>query len=277
MIDVKKLITGFLVLATIAVCSGLVLSLVAGNSSSKTANAPARAEHRGFRISSPVPTTAFVDTGSLQGNATELLSYVDTTSTDAVANDPNNLTNVLAASFVNGLDAANPNGITTNPDGTLNIATPDTQAIAQSISSDPAIQNIVLPNWDTEAQSQLIKTTPSASQSAIAQYGNSLSAVFNKNFVSSGLQSEVSNPDSGDPSQLPYVASQIQSALTDTLAIPTPAPLAALQESLVRVMVYEKNFALLGENSPRIRSRQPLSSRAKKQNMTPRWRRCNNK
>ena len=177
MIDVKKLITGFLVLATIAVCSGLTLSLIAGNSSSKTANVPTGPSIADSG-SSPVPTTAFVDTGSLQGNAAELLSYVDTTSTDAVANDPNNLTNVLAASFVNGLDAANPNGITSNPDGTLNIATPDTQAIAQSISSDPAIQNIALPNWDTEAQSQLIKTTPSASQSAISQYGNSLGSVL---------------------------------------------------------------------------------------------------
>jgi len=251
MIDVKKLITGFLVLATIAVLSGLTLSFFAGRSST-TASAPAA---QGITLSdssagsSQVPTTAFVDTGSLQGNATELLGDMDSTTTDALANDPNNLTNVLAASFVNGLDAANPNGITTNSDGTLNIATPDTQQIAQAVSSDPAIQNFAVPNWDTEAQSQLIKTTPSGSTSAIAQYGQSLSGVFSKDFVSTGLQSEVSDPTSGDPSQLPYVSSQIQSALADTLAIPTPAPLAALQESLVRVMVYEKNFALLGEDS----------------------------
>ena len=159
-----------------------------------------------------------MDTGSLQGNADELAQLCGHHLHRRLGERPQNLTNVLAASFVNGLDAANPNGITSNPDGTLNIATPDTQAIAQSISSDSAIQNIVLPNWDTEAQSQLIKATPSASKSAIAQYGNSLSAVFNNNFVASGLQSEASNPNGDDPSQLPFVASQIQSALTQTLA-----------------------------------------------------------
>lgn len=250
MIDVKKLVTGFLILATLAACSGLVALYFTSRPTTASTPATQGITFGGSSASAaPIATNAFIDTGSLQGNAAELLNYVDSTSTDAVASDPDNLTNIFADSFVNGLDAANPNGITTNSDGTANIAAPDPQAISQNISSNPAVQDFVAPDWDIEAQSQLIKTASSASPSAIAQYGTALSSVFNQDLVASGLQSQVSNAADGDPTQLPYIASQVQTALSGVLAVSTPAPLVKLQESLVRVMVYEKNFALLGEDS----------------------------
>jgi len=248
MIDVKKLVTGFLILATIAVCSGLAFSFF--TSGSKTGGTAVAQPSIANNDTAPVQTNAFVDTGSVQGNAAELLSDIDTSSTDVVTNDPSNLTNILADSFVTGLNTANPNGLTMSQNGVPDITAPDTQSIAESIASNPEVEGLVIPDWDTEAQSQLIDTIPSASQNSITQYSSALNAVFAKDFVSSGVQSEVTNSAAnGDPSQLPFIASQIQSALTDTLAIPTPTPLVGLQESLVRVMVYEKNLSLLGEDS----------------------------
>jgi hypothetical protein len=248
MIDVKKLVTGFLVLAAIAVCSGLAVSYFTNRPAVASAPATTGIALAGSSAdTSPVATNAFVDTGSLQGNAAELLNDVDTTSTDAVANDPNNLTNVFANAFVNGLDAANPDGVA-DQSGTVDIATPDTQLMAQDITESQALQNFVPPNWDTEADSQPIKISQSSATSGITQYSASLNTILNEYFVATDLQNQVSDAEN-DPSVLPSVSSEIQQALSDTLAIETPESLVALQKSLVKVMVYEKNIVQLAETA----------------------------
>jgi len=111
----------------------------------------------------------------------------------------------------------------TNSDGTLDITSPDTTAIAQAISSNSAVQGLVLPNWDTEVQSQLIKTVPATSKAlSINTVARSVPYSINILFQG-GLQSQVERlPPVAILSQLSYVSSQVQSALTDTLAIPTP-------------------------------------------------------
>lgn len=248
MIDVKKLITGFLVLVVAAVCSGFLILSITGRPTTAQNSSGASAFGIGSSNISNGNANAFVDTGSLQGNAAEILSETDSSSTDAQASDPDNLTNVFADSFISGLETANPNGITADQSGADEINAPDTQAVADNIASNAALQNLVVPNWDVEAQSQLVKTTPSSSPQDIAQYSNSLNSVLNEYFVSDNLQSEMES-QTADSSDFPYISSEIQSALNDTLAIRTPAPLVSLQESLIRVMIYEKNSVQLAENA----------------------------
>ncbi len=250
MIDVKKLITGFLILATIAVASGLTLSFVASQQPSGSAAAtPAP----GITINAggpgaPFPKYAFVDTGSLQSNAAEVLSETQTTSTAAIASDPTNLTNIFANSFVNNLEAANPNGIAANQSGTPVIATPNEQALVQGVTANPAVQNLVIPNWDLEAQSQLITISTSSSPTNIAQYSSALASLFNQNFVASGIQSDISNQNA-DPAILPNVESEVKNTLAATLSLQTPPKLATFQQDLVRVLVYEKNMAQLAQSA----------------------------
>ena len=250
MIDVKKLITGFLILATIAVASGLTLSIVASQQSSGSAGtAPAsNITIDAGGIGTPVPAYAFVNTGSLQGNAAEVLSYTQTTSTAVIASDPANLTNIFANSFVNDLQAANPSGIATDQSGTPIIATPNEQVLVQSITANPAVQNLTIPNWDLEAQSQLITVSTSSSPASIAQYSTSLASIFNQNFVASGIQSDISN-QSADPAILPNIESEVQNTLGATLALQVPAKLATFQQDLVRVLVYEKNMVQLAQSA----------------------------
>jgi hypothetical protein len=165
-----------------------------------------------------------------------------------VASDPNNLTNVFANSFIDGLNTANPDGITANQSGTPELSAPNTTVVAQEVASSQAIQDMAVPDWDTEAQFQPIKITSSSSPSAIAQYSASLNSILNEDFVSNGLQSQIDN-QTVDPSNFPYVYSEIKQALSDTLAIQTPASLVNLQKSLVKVLVYEKNTVQLAENA----------------------------
>lgn len=248
MIDVKKLIAGFLVLAIAAVGAGVVFSLVTSSSGKNGPVTTAGPQIEGGAGSgSSVPISAFVDTGSLQGNATEVLDDTNATSTDAQANDPDNLTNILASSFINELDITNPNGLTTIASGTLAMTPPNTQVIAQSIASNPVFQDISMPDWDAEAQAEPIATT-TASQGAIAQYGDSISSIFNKYFVSNDLENDL-NAEAADSSDLPYIYSQLQGALNDTLAVETPTSLLGLQQSLVRMFVYEENSVQLAENA----------------------------
>jgi hypothetical protein len=250
MIDVKKLITGFLIVACIAICSGFLFSSLLEKSPTTTQNSSG-ISIAGAGSSGSAPSgllNAFVDTGSVQGNAAEILNYVDTSSTDALASDPDNLTNVFADSFIDGLNTANPDGITADQSGTPELSAPNTAAIAQEIASSQAVQNMTVPDWDTEAQFQPIKITSSSSPSAITQYSASLNSILNEYFVSNGLQSQIDN-QTVDPSTFPYVYSEIKQALSDTLAIQTPAPLVGLQKSLVTVMVYEKNSVQLAESA----------------------------
>lgn len=252
MIDVKKLITGFLILATIAVGSGLALSLIPQQSPSTGANGNTPTGqitiNAGSGVNPAAPAHAFVDTGSLQGNAAEILAETETTSTAALVNDPNNFTNIFANSIVDGLAAANPGGFSMNQSGTLNMASPDVQALKQEIASNPAISSFTLPNWDLEAQSQLMKIAPSTSTDAASQYSNGLTNIFNQYFVANNLQGMVSNTNT-DSSELPYIDTQTQNALQAVLALRAPSQFSALQQDLVRVMVYQKNFIHLAETA----------------------------
>lgn len=245
MIDVKKLITGFLILATLAVCSGLALSFIphpldttGGNSSGITINGDGGASSG----------SAFVNDGSLKGNAAEILSLTDNSAIDAQANDPNNVTNVFANTLYNSFEAANPNGLATDASGTPLVQAPNSYAVADIINKNTAIKNVTIPNWDVEAESQLIKTTTSSNPVDIANYGTALSTVLEKYFVSNGLEGSVESQgvSAPDPS---YASGQIQGALGETASLKTPSKLLPFQQSLIRVMVYEKNLAQLATNA----------------------------
>ncbi|MDR3581912.1 MAG: hypothetical protein P4L67_01415 [Candidatus Pacebacteria bacterium] len=247
MIDVKKLISGFLILAAAAVGSGLILSFagtLTSPSGAKTAAGPKIAG-----IGSALGTSsgsagmnAFVDTGSLQGNAAEVLSAIQTTSTAAVASDPNNLTNVFADSFLNGLVAANPNGATVDSSGNSNFNEPDTQAVAQALSSDPSFTNFKAPDWDAEVAKIKITTTGDNSSESIATYTAAFNDIYQKYIISTNIGGVLGQKNSADA---PAVISQIQETLQAAAAIPTPSSMVGLQQSFIKLLVYEKNSAQL--------------------------------
>jgi hypothetical protein len=248
MIDVKKLIFGFLILAAAAVGSGFILSYAGGFISAPSASAGptiggATGSAAGAASLAVGETNAFVDTGSVQGNAAEILQDTDTTSTDEAASSPTNLTNEFANSVLNGLVSANPDGVSMDASGNLDFNAPDTQSVAQSIASDPALAGFTAPNWDLEAQSQVINIEKNAPSDAVSQYDTAIQNIFNQDIVATNLQSEVNNTNAADPTGADYVAGQLKTALSAIIAVPTPTSLVPLQTSLVRMLVYEENTA----------------------------------
>lgn len=237
MIDVKKLITGFLILAVAAVCSGLIFSLA--SRSAPAASVPQAAITATIASSS---INAFLPTEDTQPSD----EYVATATLAATSSDPNNLTDALATAFVNGVADANPNGPITD-NGQSVIAHPDETAIADQVVSVPSLANFTPPDWDFEAESQPIKYATSSSEQSIANYSQSLSEVINTGLIASNVQTIVSNP-TPDPSQANFVASQMEQTLSDAIALPVPKPLTAFQESLITMLVYEKNELQLAAN-----------------------------
>jgi hypothetical protein len=243
MIDVKKLITGFLILATAAVCSGLLISFVSNSSKSSAAVVPPQAT-LDQTASSSLGENAFLPQEPLAPIAVTTVG--STTILASSSADPNNLTDVLATAFVNGVDVANPDG-PVDDNGLSVIAHPDEQEIANEVADVPALNNVATPNWDFEAASQPIKTTTSSSPQDVANYTQELSNVVNTNLVASNVENIIT-ATTPDPNQVSFVDTQIQATLSQTLALPTPQPLVAFQKSLVKVLIYEKNELQLVEN-----------------------------
>lgn len=243
MAGVKKLIAGFLVVASGATIAALILSFAGNPSSGATASGESETPQI-IGVGSP-------DDAALGGNAfvpPPVVSNEEAMAALATSSDPTNMTDAFANAFVNGVISANPYGPINESNGDPVIARPDTQTIAAMAAASPAVQNLTVPDWDFDAASHAIKATTSSSPDDIAAYSNALNAIANKYFVSTNL-AQIVNTDTPDPTQLPNVAAQIQGALNDVTALKVPAPLTAFQKSFVKMMVYEKNASQLAQNA----------------------------
>lgn len=250
MINVKKLISGFLILATAAVFSGLIFTYIGnGTGTSRNPSGPTIAGVGGD-VQKTVPvfgSSAFVDTGSLQGNAAEILGEMDIpTTTLAAAGDPTNLTNTFAESFLDGFTAANPNGAIIDGDGGTVFNSPDTQAIATALAANPVFENFNAPDWNAEAAKIKIITTNDNSNQSLVDYAEAVNNVYQNYFGNTDIGSILA---SGDPGQARIVEAQIEEALTSAETIPTPTSLAGLQKSFLKVLVYNKEYAALSAES----------------------------
>lgn len=247
MVDVKKLITGFLIIGSAATGSGLILATVGDTISSPTTQTSPQIAIQGVPAQSlPVGGNAFLPQPTAQDD-TQIIGYPAASSTSSSPR-PGNLTDALADAFMNGVVSANPSGPQNDESGNPVIANPDAQAVAMAVASSTAVNNLRIPDWDLEANAQSIRAANSATPMDVSGYSDALNSIVNRRFVSTGLVSMV-NSQSPDSSRVGDIQSQVQGALSDTLALQAPASLVNLQKSLVKVLVYEKNVLTLLQNA----------------------------
>jgi hypothetical protein len=245
MIDVKKLITGFLILATAAVCSGLIFSLTSVAPNVATVATP-QVTIGEIGNGAGMNNNAFLPTEDQVAEATAILAPDLASSTMTVTStDPTNLTDALASQFVNGVVSANPSGPSgVDADGNPVLTDPDINAIAAAVAGTSATKDLSIPNWDTEAAAIPVAVTPS-SPAALTNYGTDVDNTLNSH-VNAQVQSIISSTtDSATPSDLSYVQSQIQNTLQDVASLKVPAPAVAYHKSLLAELVYQKNMAQL--------------------------------
>lgn len=247
MIDVKKLIVGFLILAFATGASALVISTIGGSSSPAAATAaPSVAIDDAIPTSTPlIGGNAFIpqpnndqNTDGLADVTAPAAPTVTATSSD---DDQNNLTDALADSYLGGVIGANPSGPTFDTNGDPVITPPDLDGVANVVAEASATQELAVPNWDNEAASQPILVAKNATPSSTAAYYTALNDVLSNHF-NGQVESILSNPDTADNNELSYVQTQMQEALGDTLALETPPSLVNFQKDLVKIFVYDKNF-----------------------------------
>ncbi|HVN26555.1 MAG TPA: PKD domain-containing protein [Candidatus Paceibacterota bacterium] len=255
MIDVKKLITGFLILAAAASVSAvLVMNIggsgsVAGTDSSGTlaANGQAGSQESQSPTQTPLQNqNAFLPAVAV-ANGVEVISD-DVPTTSISLSDDSNLTNALAETYLDGVISANPNGATPDANGNPNLAQPDINAIAMQVANATATAGLQIPDWTLEANMQPIRIATSSSGDDIAQYGKALNDVLTKHFVSTNLSEAVDSLGT-DPGQMAAINTQIQGSLGDVLALRVPSQLADFHKSLVMMLVYEKNSLQLAEGA----------------------------
>lgn len=249
MIDVKKLITGFLVLATAAVCSGVVFSFV-NLSPSIAANPAPQVTITGSETPSTDNTNAFLPTqDQVDQVAAELAPDLASSTMMVSSTDPNNLTDQLAAEFVNGVVSANPDGPSgTDDNGNPTFTPPDVNALAAGIADSTTTAALQVPNWDVEAASIPVATT-SSNPTALTNYGDALNDVLNNHLngnaqVQSILSDQADSPTQGE---FDYIGSQMQGAIQDDASLEVPTAAVPYQKALLTELVYEKNMVQLND------------------------------
>jgi len=273
MLDVKKLITGFLILALGASTAAWILSGTPNSLANTAANV------QGLTAAQPLGDNAFIatPTTTVPEDVADLLEGELPSSTELALNDPNNLTAALGNSMLDGLISANPNGIQTDSDGNGQINQPDDQAILTELSGSQSAQNIDIPNWDVNVVSEQakIKTSPTSSAQSVNDYLNAFNDINDKYFVQTGLQQAADAASTTDPSNLVVDPSIITTAntaipraLSDTMRLTVPAPFLAFQKSWVKLLIYERNIAELLSKAPTDPARTTLTLTLEENNYT---------
>ena len=235
--DVKKLITGFLILAAGASSSAFILSNI-GSSSGAVVSPAAEA------APTPSPTlgdNAFVPE-PIQDNAAALTDDTATTTDD----DPNNVTNNLADAFVGGIITSNPDGPQQDSSGNVQFVSPDAGTVSDVLQSAPGLSNMTPPNWDVEVgvlQNE-VKIVPD-STSTIFTYLATLNQINTNELVQSGLSNAAANSNTDTSSIFATAGPHISNMLSDAAALSVPSELVNFHKSYLKMLVYEKNEYLL--------------------------------
>lgn len=245
MIDVKKLTVGFLILAVAGGASALIISNFTGGTGGQFQTAIAENAPQ-MQPTNLIDGNAFVPLASTTESVI-LTSSTITSSTLTAEADPNNLTNILANAYMNGLIDANPSGLQTDTNGSPILTPPNADTvISQFETSSSTLANLQMPDWDAEAAAIPIVTIPISSSSTLTNYSVAIQGIFEQDFIQPNLESMLQGQD---PSSAAYVEGKIESALKDVAGLQTPSSAVGFQKSLVKLLVYEKNILALTQNA----------------------------
>jgi hypothetical protein len=251
MIDVKKLSVGFLILAVAGAASALFISNTGAfsgdNNTAIIADAGAGTPSSTLSGNAFAPQTADAqDPDSVQLFGDDPLDGVVSATTTAAMMAPDNLTNILANSYMGNLMAENPDGPVADASGDEMLTPPDaTSVIEQFLSSSTALQAPAIPDWDAEA-AEIPTIIVSSTPAALASYGTALDSILQQNIVQPNMQSVLAN--NSDPSIITYATGNVQETLQDVSSLKTPTAAVPLQKDLMRTLVYAKNLLALVQN-----------------------------
>jgi hypothetical protein len=231
MINVKKLVAGFLALA-IGVSSLIFILSNYSTQKNKVTESVALNSN-----SNTVYKNAFTNQDSNMSSST----------TNDIINNPNNITGTILSEALTNIINANPQGPITNADGTISATRPDEAKMLSDLINSQSIKNILIPDWETEANNQKINLV-SSSTDAIIAYSQLFNNIYNENINKTNIQNILNQTSNISQDSLLLVESSINNALTETLQIPTPPIFADFQKSFIKMLIYANNSLQLATN-----------------------------
>ncbi|MDP2598599.1 MAG: hypothetical protein Q8P49_02090 [Candidatus Liptonbacteria bacterium] len=239
MLDFKKLITGFLILAAIVSSSAFALSDILGGRTAKTADQVAQISAWNAQNDPSVPANAFVETIPDSQNTLALAPSTEPTSDEEglpVITPTTNFTQSIVQIMTREVVSANPEGPQQDENGQVSVATPDINALFGKLSQTPAAASIKIPDWDKEAAAEKISVIPGADKNDLVQYGNAVSNALNAMLIASSFPNIKIN-STGDVAPL---ASAVDAAFENIRAVPVPQSAISFHKSLLTMLVYER-------------------------------------
>lgn len=255
MVDIKRLISGFLILASIVSSLAFIFSGASPWSVSQEPQAQTSdGENYGAEATPPIPANAFTEEVPKNVSDVQIASIYSPIIIQDKTLPPlkptSNLTEAFAQYVSRALLAANPQGPQQDANGDTSIASPGADDIAATIAKIPEVKNFRVPDWDAEIGAIELSLVDSSSRSDKEKYADSLSALFNKYFLQQGLTSVLyKNPEEEHSDELLRVATAFGNATEETKSAPVPIQFADFHRALLTTLVYEKNMSALGANA----------------------------
>jgi hypothetical protein len=231
MINIKKLIAGFLVLAIVVSSFIFILSYYSTQKNKVTENIALNSN------SNTVYKNAFANKNSVTSSST----------TNDIINNPNNITGTVLSEALTNIINANPQGPIINANGTISATKPDETKMLSDLINSQSIQNISIPDWETEANNQKINLVSSSTDATIA-YLQLFNNIYNENVNQTNIQNILNQTNNISQDSLLLVESSVNNALTETLQIPTPPIFADFQKSFIKMLIYANNSLQLATN-----------------------------
>ena len=241
-LDIKRFITGFLILAVVA---GSV-SLIASNLFASR-GAPSEQYQQHLKISGqPRPR---IDSGAPSEPLPQTAnSSAPSGGTIAQGLVSPNLTDNLAAHLADQLIKTNPDGPQQDIDGVTALDSPDIQTVLDQVTLDTLNENVQLPNWEQDAEKEFsnVKVSQKYSTEDLANYVKLLNGVMREKLMDPGLASL--SPDNISSVVFGPTRVALAGAVKELKALAVPAPFEAFHKSLIKVLLYENKVVELGDS-----------------------------
>ncbi len=253
--EIKKLITGFLILSALTSSSVFLFSSFIGNNGvaqnqEGLGGKPFDSGHSTELSRSPqgeVPENIFVEPIPAKVENTDAVKA-------GVEDDglpplipTQNLTDNLAQHLTREMVASNPRGPQSNGQGlTLAVPTDMNSILGQIAAASPKLRVQIQQEAVVNISDRDITISNSRTPEDIAVYSDAVGKIIDENFIQTHLETILEN--SATPESLNAVSLALEQALTQTKKLSVPAPLAPFQKSFLQILTYQKNNLALANN-----------------------------
>ncbi|KKW45537.1 MAG: hypothetical protein UY96_C0019G0003 [Parcubacteria group bacterium GW2011_GWB1_56_8] len=246
--DLKKLITGFLLLAAVTSSSAFFLSNTINTD--RAAPAPQAADTQPI---ASAPRSPFVE---------QLQETNAAAAPASVPEPPANLTDALADEFAKELLRVNPDG-PQDTDGGLAIVAPDIEVVIKTFTQNQRVSGTI-EAWDREVESLNIDVREQFSPRDVQIYAAAANAILTKRLVETGLADALVAP-SANTADLANAA--VAQALKEISSLSVPGAALPLHKSLLTLLVYQKKvLELAGDTADPLAASLALQTREEQYN-----------